>query len=97
MIGTRTISDTTKITYDLQSKIDQAVFPGLQGGPHNNSIAAIAVAFEQAKTKDFRQYAEQVIKNAQAMANRFQKHGYKVVTGRFCIPFMDSLGPENKI
>lgn len=57
------------------------MFPGLQGGPHNNAIAAIAVALEQAKTKEFRQYAEQIIKNAQAMANRFQKHGYKVVTG----------------
>lgn len=49
-----------KVMYDLESKINQAVFPGLQGGPHNNTIAAIATAFRQAKTLEFRKYQEQV-------------------------------------
>jgi len=46
--------------YDLENKINQAVFPGLQGGPHNNAIAAIATAFRQAMTPEFKKYQEQV-------------------------------------
>lgn len=49
-----------KVMYDLESKINQAVFPGLQGGPHNNAIAAIATAFRQAMTPEFKKYQEQV-------------------------------------
>jgi glycine hydroxymethyltransferase len=50
-----------KIMYDLESKINQAVFPGLQGGPHNNTIAGIATAFLQAQTLEFHNYQEQVL------------------------------------
>jgi glycine hydroxymethyltransferase len=49
-----------QVMYDLESKINQAVFPGLQGGPHNNSIAGIATALRQAMTPEFRKYQEQV-------------------------------------
>jgi len=69
-----------KILYDLQSKIDQAVFPGLQGGPHENTIAAMAVAFAQARTSQFAEYGRQVVANARAMANRLIHHGYKIST-----------------
>jgi glycine hydroxymethyltransferase len=46
--------------YDLESKINQAVFPGLQGGPHNNAIAAIATALLQSMTPEFQTYQQQV-------------------------------------
>lgn len=49
-----------KVMYDLESKINQAVFPGLQGGPHNNAIAAIATALKQAMTPEFIEYQTQV-------------------------------------
>ncbi|HOY61262.1 MAG TPA: serine hydroxymethyltransferase [Candidatus Woesebacteria bacterium] len=52
---------------ELNKKIDRAVFPGLQGGPHMNTIAAMAVAFEEADTPEFKKYAEQIVKNAQAL------------------------------
>ena len=65
----------------LPEKIDKAVFPGLQGGPHMNNIAGIAVAMGEALNPRFKSYAEQVIKNAQAMAKTFSKLGYHVVSG----------------
>jgi glycine hydroxymethyltransferase len=65
----------------LNEAIDKAVFPGLQGGPHMNNIAGIAVALGEALNPKFKDYAKQVIKNAQAMAKEFQKLGYKVVSG----------------
>lgn len=68
--------------YDLQSKIDAAVFPGLQGGPHENTIAAMAVAMAQAKTTEFVEYQRQVIANAQAMSRRLKEHGYAISTGK---------------
>ncbi|MEM3372878.1 MAG: serine hydroxymethyltransferase [Candidatus Anstonellales archaeon] len=60
--------------------IDKAVFPGTQGGPFEHCIAAKAVAFKEAMTKDFEIYANQIVKNAQAMANEFLKLGYSLVT-----------------
>lgn len=65
----------------LNEAIDKAVFPGLQGGPHMNNIAGIAVALGEALNPKFKVYAKQVIKNAQAMAKTFQKLGYRVVSG----------------
>ena len=47
-------------TYDFESRINQAVFPGLQGGPHNHAIAAIAIAMKHAKTEEFKTYQQQV-------------------------------------
>jgi glycine hydroxymethyltransferase len=65
----------------LEDQMNFAVFPSNQGGPHNNTIAGIAVALKQAATPEFRLYAQQVIANAQSLANTLSKKGYKVVTG----------------
>jgi glycine hydroxymethyltransferase len=48
------------VSYDFENRINQAVFPGLQGGPHNHAIAAIAIAMKHAKTEEFKSYQEQV-------------------------------------
>ncbi|KAL0271731.1 UNVERIFIED_CONTAM: hypothetical protein PYX00_008729 [Menopon gallinae] len=69
-----------KVMYDLEPKINQAVFPGLQGGPHNNTIAAIATALKQAKTPEFVEYQKQVIKNAKVLCSNLQSKGYKIST-----------------
>ncbi len=61
--------------------IDKAVFPGLQGGPHNHSTAAKAVAFHEALQPEFKQYAAQVVTNAQALATALLGRGYSLVTG----------------
>ncbi len=53
---------------ELPSKIDKAVFPGLQGGPHQNQIGALAIALEEASTPEFKEYAKQVVKNAKVLA-----------------------------
>lgn len=65
---------------NLPTRIDRAIFPGTQGGPHMNSIAAIAVALLEAQTPQFKEYAIQTLKNAQVMAEEFNKRGYKLVT-----------------
>lgn len=64
----------------LGDKIDFSVFPGCQGGPHNHQIAAIATQMREVKTPEFKQYAQQVKKNAKALAEGLQKRGYKLVT-----------------
>jgi glycine hydroxymethyltransferase len=61
--------------------IDKAVFPGLQGGPHMNQIAAVAVALKEASTPEFKKYALQVKKNAKALALELKKLGWHVVSG----------------
>ncbi len=61
--------------------IDKAVFPGLQGGPHNNTTAAIAVALKEANTDNFKQYAAQIVKNARSLATTLVDKGYHLVTG----------------
>ena len=60
---------------DLERRVNEAVFPGCQGGPHNNTIAGIAVALLQAAQPSFKAYAQQVIKNAQALAAALVKNG----------------------
>merc|ERR1719452_186444 len=67
--------------YDIENKINLAVFPGLQGGPHNHAIAGIAVAMKQAKTQEFKNYQKQVVQNAKAVAAGLMSLGYCVVTG----------------
>lgn len=62
-------------------KIDKAVFPGIQGGPHNHNTAAIAVALGEALQPEFKQYAQQVINNAKALAVELQKKDFLVVSG----------------
>ncbi len=61
--------------------IDRAVFPGLQGGPHDHITAAKAVAFGEALRPEFKTYARQVIANAKTMAAEFKKRGYKIISG----------------
>ena len=69
------------IMYDFEDKINFAVFPGLQGGPHNHTISGLAVALKQAASPEFKAYQQQVMKNMQAMANRLVEHGVKLVSG----------------
>lgn len=66
---------------NLPEKIDKAVFPGLQGGPHLNQIAGVAVALHEAVQPDFKIYAEQIVKNAKAFANKLQELGWRIVSG----------------
>ena len=61
--------------------IDKAVFPGLQGGPHVNQIAAVAVALKEASSPDFKVYAKQVLKNAVALSEELKKCGWRIVSG----------------
>ncbi|MFG2195198.1 serine hydroxymethyltransferase [Streptomyces sp. NPDC048639] len=61
--------------------LDKAVFPGLQGGPHNHTTAAIAVALREAAQPSFRDYAHSVVANAKALAESLQEHGFELVSG----------------
>lgn len=61
--------------------IDKAVFPGLQGGPHNHTTAAIAIALAEASTPEFKQYSKQVVKNAKVLSSELIKNGFKVISG----------------
>lgn len=66
---------------ELPQKIDKAIFPGLQGGPHNHTTAAIAVALREAAKPAFKTYAKQIVSNAKAMAAEFTKLGITLVSG----------------
>jgi glycine hydroxymethyltransferase len=66
---------------ELAKRIDKAVFPGLQGGPHMNNIAAKAVCFGEALSPKFRRYAKQVTKNAKAMEKVFRREKVRMLTG----------------
>lgn len=66
---------------DLMEKIDKAIIPGLQGGPHNNTTLAIAISLKEAMSKEFTQYANQIVKNAKALSEELQKN-YRVVSGK---------------
>lgn len=69
------------IMYDIEEKINAAVFPGLQGGPHNHTITALATALHQAKGPEFKAYQEQVMKNAQSFAGSLTSQGFDLVSG----------------
>lgn len=66
---------------ELAEKIDKAVFPGLQGGPHDNQTAAIAVALREAQGKPFSHYAHQIVKNSKALAASLSHFGFDLVSG----------------
>ncbi|KAJ4833274.1 Serine hydroxymethyltransferase 3, chloroplastic [Turnera subulata] len=66
---------------DLESAINNAVFPGLQGGPHNHTIGGLAVCLKHAQSPEFKAYQKQVISNCRALANRLVELGYKLVSG----------------
>lgn len=70
-----------KTLENLPTLIDRAVFPGTQGGPHMHTIAAKAVAFGEALQPEFKDYAEQIVKNAKRLAEELQKRDFKLVTG----------------
>lgn len=66
---------------------------GLQGGPHNHTIAALAVALKQAKTPEFTTYQQQVVANCHALSERMQQLGYTIVSGELpCLPALWRLG-----
>jgi glycine hydroxymethyltransferase len=66
---------------ELAERIDRAVFPALQGGPHNHTTAAIAVALHEASKPEFKEYGKQIVKNASALANELLSYGFKLITG----------------
>jgi glycine hydroxymethyltransferase len=68
------------VLYDLEGPINFSVFPGHQGGPHNHTITALAVALKQTMTPDFKAYQKQVIANAKALEKEFKSIGYRLVS-----------------
>ncbi len=70
-----------KDTREFDKKIDKAIIPGLQGGPHENNIAGVAIALREAMTPAYKKYAKQVIKNAQTLGKELQKLGWRIVSG----------------
>ncbi len=70
-----------KTLENIPTLIDRAVFPGMQGGPHEHIIAAKAVAFGEAQQPEFKQYAEQILRNASRLADELIKRGFTLVTG----------------
>jgi glycine hydroxymethyltransferase len=66
---------------EIAEKIDKAVFPGLQGGPHNHTTAAIGVALKEAATPEFKEYGHQIVRNAKVLAAGLIEHGFKLVSG----------------
>jgi glycine hydroxymethyltransferase len=66
---------------EYADKVDKAVFPGLQGGPHMHTLAAIAVALAEAETPEFVAYAKQIVKNAKALAEKLLEYGFNLMTG----------------
>jgi len=66
---------------ELDKKLDKTVIPGLYGGPHENTIAAVAVALKEANTPAFKSYAKQIIKNAEALATELQNLGWHIISG----------------
>ncbi len=66
---------------ELGKKIDKAIFPGLQGGPHINQIASVAVALKEAKSPEFKKYAKQILANAKSLSDELKKLGWRIVSG----------------
>jgi glycine hydroxymethyltransferase len=64
-----------------EKELDRAVFPGLQGGPHNHTTAAIAVALHEAATDEFKRYAMQIVANAKALADALEQKGFGLISG----------------
>jgi glycine hydroxymethyltransferase len=82
--GTRVIKKEKKnieMPYELEDKVNQSVFPGFQGGPHNHTIAALAVALKLVKTNEFKEYGTQILKNCQVLSKGLTKLGYNIVSG----------------
>merc|ERR1712183_680614 len=69
------------IMYDFEDRINAAVFPGLQGGPHNQTITELAVALKMGQAPEFKQYQEQVMKNSKSLGDSLMKNGLNLVSG----------------
>jgi len=69
------------VMYDLESKINFSVFPGLQGGPHNHTIGALATCLKQANAPEFVEYQKQVLRNSSRLAEELTNLGYTLVSG----------------
>ncbi|SCU77334.1 LAFA_0A01178g1_1 [Lachancea sp. 'fantastica'] len=80
--GVRSTNPKTgkEVLYDLENPINFSVFPGHQGGPHNHTISALATALKQAATPEFKEYQEQVLKNAKALEHEFKQLNYRLVS-----------------
>lgn len=80
--GVRSVNPKTgkEVLYELEDAINFSVFPGHQGGPHNHTITALAVALKQAHTPEFKAYQQQVVDNAKALENKFKAMGHKLVS-----------------
>jgi len=81
--------------------IDKAVFPGIQGGPHNHITAGIAVALKEAQSNEFKEYAKQVVKNAQQLSSSLSEKGFSIVSGgtdnhMFLVDTVKSIGKGGK-
>lgn len=80
--GIRKVTKKGKeIPYELEKKINFSVFPGHQGGPHNHTISALAVALKQASTPEFKEYQQQVVENARVFGDELVKRGFRLVSG----------------
>ncbi|KAK3348315.1 serine hydroxymethyltransferase [Neurospora tetraspora] len=80
--GVRSVDAKTgkETLYDLEDKINFSVFPGHQGGPHNHTITALAVALKQASSPEFKEYQQKVVDNAKALEKKLKELGYKLVS-----------------
>ena len=86
---------------EIIKKINRAVFPGIQGGPLEHIIAAKGICFEEDATDEFKEYAQQVVKNAKAFSEAFLKEGWKIISGgtdnhMFVLDVYDSIGITGK-
>ena len=80
-VGSKKNKKGEEIAYNLKQRIDSAVFPGLQGGPHEHAIAGIAVALKEVNSPEFKEYQKQVIANIRRLANKFMENGYNLASG----------------
>ncbi|KAL4120781.1 hypothetical protein QTP88_013407 [Uroleucon formosanum] len=79
--GVKSVSKTGEnVMYDLEDRVNAAVFPGFQGGPHNNAIAGIAAAMRLATTQEFKDYQKRVLSNCKQLAESLKQLGYKIST-----------------
>jgi len=86
---------------DFAERIDKAIFPGLQGGPHNHTTAGIAVALKEASTEAFKEYSNQIVLNAKQLSDSLTKLGYKIISGGtdnhlFLVDVFSSVGMSGK-
>merc|ERR1719300_2343619 len=80
--GVRSVNKKGKeIMYDIEDRINQSVFPGHQGGPHNHTISALATALQQAQSDEFKKYQQQVVRNMKVLADDLMGRGMKLVSG----------------